>query len=331
MDPREPPRLSIVVPAFNELPRIARCLDALAAQMRPDVELIVADDGSTDGTAAFAESRDPRPRVLRLPHRGGAAARASALREVRATRVAFLDADCVPCPGWMEAALGRGPDDEGVVMGRVVPEPRFLSRLLVLLEFGEFVSSAGRALENFAFLNAAGPTSLFRRFPLPDVPEGADRLLSWRMTRSGVVIRFDPAQAVVHAPRLDRASLAARHVAYARRFVAVRRLDPSLPGGWLARLGPPASIPLALFRLALDLGRLTQARSALGIPAPLWPAHALGIACARLADVALLAWFLGTRSPRRDPGAAPTGRGRADQRTEKSRSGRTTPTRKPRP
>jgi dolichyl-phosphate beta-glucosyltransferase len=81
-----PPGLSIVIPAFNEARRLPRSLDALAAYGRDsgrDLELIVCDDGSTDGTADLVEARTamaPCLRLLRLPHRGkGSAVRAGML------------------------------------------------------------------------------------------------------------------------------------------------------------------------------------------------------------------------------------------------------------
>ncbi len=276
--------LTVITPARNEERAIGRCLDGLRAQVRAGVEVLVADDGSTDATARVVAERFPEARLLRLPPRGSAAARLSAIAEARAPRIAFLDADCVPDPGWIDAALGG----EGIVMGRVRPEPTFRSRLVHLLDFGEFLGQEPRALGNFALLNVAGPADVFRRVPLPDVTHSHDRLWSWRLVRAGHAIRYDPMQSVLHAPALSAGPLLRRHVSYARRFVTVRRLDPTFPGGRLLRYGPFAAPLLAGGRLWRDLGRLVRARRALGIGISM-PLYALGLAAFRTLDVLVFA------------------------------------------
>jgi glycosyltransferase involved in cell wall biosynthesis len=269
--------LTVVVPAHNERHAIGRCLESVLRQGLPASEVIVADDGSTDGTPDEVAAKFPGVRLLRLPHRGSAAARIAAIAEARCARIAFLDADCVPDPGWVEAARSG----EGIVMGRVRCEPRFLARLVAVLDFGEFLGEAAADLGNFALLNVAGPADLFRRIPLPDVPHSHDRLWASRLAREGHRIRYEPLQSVLHAPRLD--AFWRRRASYARRFVAARRLDPSLPGGRLLRLGPVAAPLLAAGRLWRDLGRLVRARRGLGIGLAL-PLYALALAGCRAVD-----------------------------------------------
>lgn len=212
--------LTIIVPARNEESAIGRTLAALRPQLGAGVEVIVADDGSTDGTASVATACLPGVRILRLPPRGSAAARAAAIEAARGRRIAFLDADCVPDAGWVEAVL-RG---DGIVMGRVRPGPGFRARLLHLLDFGEFLEGTPRNLRNFALLNVAGPAATFRAVPLPDVPHAHDRLWSASLVRAGHAIRYDPVPCVLHAPPLGAGDLLRRHISYARRFVAVRRI-----------------------------------------------------------------------------------------------------------
>jgi glycosyltransferase involved in cell wall biosynthesis len=276
--------LAVIIPARNEEGAIGRCLDALRPQLRDGVEVIIADDGSTDGTARVATACLPGARLLRLPPRGSAAARAAALEAAKGRRIAFLDADCVPDAGWVEAVL-RG---EGIVMGRVRPGPGFRARLLHLLDFGEFLGGTPRRLRNFALLNVAGPLATFRAVPLPDVPHAHDRLWSANLVRAGHPIRYDPAACVLHAPPLGAAHLLRRHVSYARRFVAVRRIDPTLPGARFLRLGPLGAPFLAAGRLWRDIGRLVRSRRELGIGLSL-PIYAAALAACRLLDAFVFA------------------------------------------
>jgi glycosyltransferase involved in cell wall biosynthesis len=274
--------LTVVVPAFNERRRIGRCLEALRQETSPEVEVIVADDGSTDGTPDEVAARFPGARLLRLPRRGSAAARIAAISEARGNRIAFLDADCVPDPGWVDAARKGG----GIVMGRVRCEPTFRARLVAVLDFGEFLGETAADLANFALLNVSGPADLFRRIPLPDVPHSHDRLWAARLAREGHRIRYEPRQSVLHAPSLD--AFWRRRASYARRFVAARRIDPTLPGGGLLRLGPFAAPLFAGGRLWRDLQRLVRSRRALGI-GPGLPVYAAALAGCRAVDMAVFA------------------------------------------
>jgi hypothetical protein len=165
-------------------------------------------------------------------------------------------------------------------MGRVRPGPGFRARLIHLLDFGEFLEDSPRDLGNFALLNVAGPADVFRAVPIPDVPHGHDRLWSSRLVRAGHRIRYDPGQRVLHAPR---GGLLRRRWSYARRFVAIRRIDPTLPGARLLRLGPFGAPLLAAGRLWRDLGRLVRVREELGIGLSL-PVYAAALAACRLLD-----------------------------------------------
>lgn len=101
------PRVTVVIPAFNAAAFILDAVHSVRAQTIGEWELVVADDGSTDGTAALVESvDDERIRVLRLAHSGlPAVARNAALTESAAPNVAFLDADDVWLPMKLERQL----------------------------------------------------------------------------------------------------------------------------------------------------------------------------------------------------------------------------------
>jgi len=102
------PRVSVLVPARDVERFLAEALDSALGQP-VELELLVCDDGSRDGTGAVAESvaaRDPRVRVLRFARpRGVVAARNALLREARGRYVAFLDADDAYLPGGLAAQV----------------------------------------------------------------------------------------------------------------------------------------------------------------------------------------------------------------------------------
>jgi glycosyltransferase involved in cell wall biosynthesis len=91
--------LSVVVPVFNRRDVIRRAVKSLLAQdFSGRFEIVVVDDGSTDGTAEMVDGIDPRVHVVRQENRGAAAARLHGIQEARGEFVAFLDSDDVAEP-----------------------------------------------------------------------------------------------------------------------------------------------------------------------------------------------------------------------------------------
>lgn len=103
------PIVSILVPAFNAEAYLADALDSATRQTLTEIEMLVIDDASTDGTAALAErlaAHDPRIRLLRQERNGGpAVARNRGLAEARGRWIALLDADDAYAPGRLETLV----------------------------------------------------------------------------------------------------------------------------------------------------------------------------------------------------------------------------------
>jgi glycosyltransferase involved in cell wall biosynthesis len=101
--PPRTPRICVLMPAHNAEPYIAAAVRSALDGGEPDVEVVVVDDGSTDGTiAAVRELEDPRVTVIPISASGGPARpRNVALQHARAPYVAMLDADDVLKPNWL--------------------------------------------------------------------------------------------------------------------------------------------------------------------------------------------------------------------------------------
>lgn len=113
--------ISAVIPTFNRRRYIGRALESILRQNPNPSEIIVVDDGSTDGTADALEAEfGPAIRIVRQPNGGNAIARARGVREAKGKWIAFLDSDDEWTPGRMARfveALGRVPDDVAWVFG----------------------------------------------------------------------------------------------------------------------------------------------------------------------------------------------------------------------
>ncbi len=92
---RNAPQVSVIIPTYNREETIGRTIRSVLTQTFQDFEIIVVDDGSTDGTRAIVEGFcDPRIRCLRHEQNlGAAAARNTGIRAARGTYLAFLDSD----------------------------------------------------------------------------------------------------------------------------------------------------------------------------------------------------------------------------------------------
>src|SRR5262249_2810616 len=110
--PRRPP-LSVVIPVNNGGRDLERCLRGLRDSTWTDYELVVVDDGSTDGTAAMAESFGAR--VVRNPSRvGPAGARNAGALKSSAPWIFFLDADVAVDADAIARAMARVHADPGL-------------------------------------------------------------------------------------------------------------------------------------------------------------------------------------------------------------------------
>jgi glycosyltransferase involved in cell wall biosynthesis len=88
-----PPLVSVVIPTYNRWPLIAEAIQSVLAQTFKAFELIVVDDGSTDGTARLLSPGDSRLKVLSQARAGVAAARNAGVTMSRGKYIAFLDSD----------------------------------------------------------------------------------------------------------------------------------------------------------------------------------------------------------------------------------------------
>ena len=124
------PELAVVIPHYNDLVRLGKCLDALAPQVMAAgaaVEVVVVDNDSPADLGPLTAAH-PWARFVTETTKGAAAARNRGVAETRAPFLAFLDSDCVPGPGWLATARAlRGTAD--VIGGRIdtfdeTPPPR---------------------------------------------------------------------------------------------------------------------------------------------------------------------------------------------------------------
>jgi glycosyltransferase involved in cell wall biosynthesis len=128
------PRVSVIVPLYNKARYIDRCLDAIFAQSLTDFELIVVNDGSTDGGEARVEARrDSRLQFVSQKNAGPGAARNHGVRLASSPLVAFLDGDDAWDPDYLKASAEQlesgSPDVASITWGMMVHPQQAASSL----------------------------------------------------------------------------------------------------------------------------------------------------------------------------------------------------------
>lgn len=123
MSAESSPLLSVIVPVFNAGAYLRECVDSILCGQNVDFELILVNDGSTDGSAEICRSYDPDPRVrvIDIPNSGVSVARNTGIDAARAGWIVFCDADDRFYPGaldrMMAAATDEGAEVDMVVCG----------------------------------------------------------------------------------------------------------------------------------------------------------------------------------------------------------------------
>ncbi|MBN1674484.1 MAG: glycosyltransferase [Kiritimatiellae bacterium] len=113
-----PPRVSVIIPTYNRADFIGRAVDSVLGQRYPNVELIVVDDGSTDGTRArIAAAYGERVKYIGRENGGAPKARNEGFRASTGEFIHFLDSDDYLLPGSIEkkaAILAADPQIDWV-------------------------------------------------------------------------------------------------------------------------------------------------------------------------------------------------------------------------
>lgn len=203
------PTFSVIMPAHNRARMICDAIASVLAQTRSDFELLVIDDGSTDGTADLVRqfTSDERVRVLQRNERSGpGAARNAGIARARAPYVCMLDSDDLWLPRYLETVgpvLEQNPDAGLACTGYwVLDEPPGRIRRSAMWKLPATFLDAEAFLQRLAHLNfVVNSTVTLRRSVLnavggcnPDLPAAIDFDLWLRVAAAGwgAVCSADP-------------------------------------------------------------------------------------------------------------------------------------------
>jgi GT2 family glycosyltransferase len=218
LSPQRSALLSVIIPNWNGGKFLPTCLDALARQTHPAVEVIVVDNASHDGSQELIRTRYPDVRLIELPeNRGFTGACNAGLRAAQGDFVALLNNDTEVDSGWAAAvvdAFGRHPE-AGIVASKML----LFDRRDHIHTAGDYFTTDGRAgnrgvweqdsgqydREEYVF-SACGGSSAYRKATLDQIGlldddfffslEDVD--LAWRAQLAGWRCLYTPAAIVYH-------------------------------------------------------------------------------------------------------------------------------------
>lgn len=94
--------ISVVIPSFGQAQYLEQCIQSVLSQTRPADEVIVVDDGSTDGSLEIARKYEPRVKVIAQVNKGLASARNTGIMNTTGDYIFFLDADDLMLPNCLQ-------------------------------------------------------------------------------------------------------------------------------------------------------------------------------------------------------------------------------------
>jgi mycofactocin system glycosyltransferase len=269
--PAPPPSVAIIIPSWNRAAQLCDCLRSLRELSYPGerLEVIVVDDHSTDGTAAFLEQAAAELRLTALRNErrlGTARSRNRGAAATGADILAFTDSDCLVSPSWLSdlvpylclpgvhaaggtlratnlcAAIGRYEDVFAACWhGGQVREVAFDSPV-------DYLPTANLLIRRATFGELGG---------FADLPYGDDVDLCWRLLALGKRALAVPAGVVAHAYRVTPSGFAATRAAYASAEGILARRHPTRRR-WLTLPATPLAFAMltlgaiAMFWRALD-------------------------------------------------------------------------------
>ncbi|GAB6898930.1 glycosyltransferase family 2 protein [Kineosporia succinea] len=250
-----PPSVTVVIACRNAADTLWLQLEALTRQSYAGAwEVVISDNGSTDGSRTVAEcfrGRLPGLRIIDSSSRPGAGpARNAAVAVARYDHLAFCDADDEVTPTWL-AALGQALTVNSFVAGRFEPSklnsPRAYRSRPLQQNSGLQESPFGPGLPHAGAGNLAVRRDVFEAVGGFDAEVGTleDTDLCWRIQLAGTPLVFEP-QAIVHVRlRSSVAPVWRQAWAYGRASALLRTRYGNVSEG----SGDPVSLPVRLLRL----------------------------------------------------------------------------------
>lgn len=232
-EPAQAPSFSVIVCCRDGRERIGACLASLRRLKGPEPEIIVVDDGSTDGTGERVARDFPEVRLVRVESLGLSAARNAGAEAASGEVLAFTDDDCEVDPDWLlelaplfvagwDAAGGPNlpPPPAELPAAAVTAAPGAASHVMLDDAEAEHVPGCNIAVRRTSYFEIGGFDPAFRT-------AGDDVDFCWRLRDAGLRIGFAPNAFVWHHRRACPVGYLRQQIGYGKAERLLRRKHPS--------------------------------------------------------------------------------------------------------
>jgi len=233
--------ISIIVPTYNRKIFLENCLKSLFNQTYPknQYEIIVVDDGSTDGTREMIKrlKTDSNLRYFYQENQGPAAARNLGIKNAKGKIIAFIDSDCLAFPDWLriialsfkkpaKAVGGIG----GPSVARFYPQNLIARIDQAILNYFIHKFKKGKEVFFLPTSNLSFKKEIFTvigDFDLSFNREaGEDTEFAWRLKKNGYKLIYEPKMRVEHLQRSTLGSFLLQNFYYGRGIYLVKKKHP---------------------------------------------------------------------------------------------------------
>jgi hypothetical protein len=264
------PEVAVVVESFNEsehstLDRLAAALDAAerAAGEHGDARVLLADGGDNPRVAALLADRFPSVEHVRSGVCDYDAAKGAAAEVAGSRVVAYLDGDCLPADGWLQALVAPILAGDAVAAtGFTMYEGGWLAKVLTVMDFGFLLPRRSRSVGCYASNNSAFAADVLARAP---APEGELRCRCFAhaqmLERQGTPVRLAPDAFVRH----EAVPLVDERLRRGWDMVGAARVDPELRQARWLRMGVLAAPRFWGDTVRWDLRRMLRSGGDVGL------------------------------------------------------------------
>ncbi len=257
--------VSVVVPCYNSRMTIGECLAGLESQTFPpdQFEIIVADNGSTDGSSELIQVQFPRVRLLHVTQKGSGYARNAGIAIAKGQFILSTDGDCFAEPDWIAAlveAISVAPSKTAAIGGLILP---YSQKTLVERYTPAWVGQPEASSSKNKIRYTATPNAIFDADRIREVGgfDGTlgfdDTDLGLRLQSAGYIVQYSDKAVVHHRNPVTFGELYRHRRKYGQFFFTLAQKHPGI-------LGDPRGDAQRRKVLSETLGRI--AKDALKLP-----------------------------------------------------------------
>jgi glycosyltransferase involved in cell wall biosynthesis len=236
---------TVIIPVYNSRAGLEKCLGALRAQTYPrdKFEIIIVDDGSTDGAGGLAGSIQRQSgldiKYYYQENKGPAAARNLGIKHSRGNILAFIDSDCIPAQNWLEEILKGYDQDKTAGVGGVIEAVPTASSVSQYCAYARMNRDPKIDAGGIVYLITGNAS--FRRDRLIymggfderfDSPGGEDLELCQRLKQNGYIFQLNHNAVVYNSHKLTLRDLTRTYFNYGKgqSFLTAKKNAGRAPG-----------------------------------------------------------------------------------------------------